>query len=77
MGKTAIHPSQLPVIEDALKVRKNDYEDAKRIMGWTGEKYAVQKSASGGRMNEVKCHSRWANKMLILADIYGVYEEEG
>ena len=37
VGKTAIHPSQLPVIEEALKVRKSDYEDAKKILNWTGE----------------------------------------
>ena len=77
VGKTAIHPSQLPVIDAALRVRKSDYEDAKKILGWTGESYAVQKSAAGTRMNEVKCHSRWARKVLALAEVYGVYEEEG
>ena len=76
IGKTAIHPSQLPVIEKALRVRKRDYEDARKILAWTGENFAVQKSASGTRMNEVKCHSRWARKIMALGETYGVLEGE-
>ncbi len=73
-GKTAIHPSQLPIIYDSLKVSAEDYSDALNILGWDEEISGVAKSADGSRMNEVKCHERWARKIKILGDIYGVKE---
>jgi len=75
IGKTAIHPAQLPVIAECLKPSKTDYEDAKKILQWTSDGRAVQKSASGARMNEQKCHTRWARKIAALAEIYGTAEE--
>lgn len=74
-GKTAIHPSQLPIIYDSLKVSEEDYKDALNILGWDSELIGVAKSAEGGRMNEVKCHTRWARKIKILGDIYGIREK--
>ena len=73
-GKTAIHPSQLPVIYDSLKVTAEDYRDALSILGWESELSGVAKSADGSRMNEVKCHERWARKVKLLGDIYGIKE---
>ena len=75
IGKTAIHPSQLPYIYDSLKVVRADYEDARQILRWDVEKLGVVKSANGSRMNEVKTHRRWAERIMILGDIYGVKEE--
>jgi len=75
VGKTAIHPSQLPLIRESLQVRREDYEDALRLVNWREESWAVAKSASGDRMNEVKCHTRWARRILLLAGIYGLREE--
>lgn len=74
IGKTAIHPVQLPTIYDSLKVLRADYEDAKKILNWTSDGFAVAKSADGSRMNEVKCHTRWAQRILTLGQIYGVLE---
>ena len=73
-GKTAIHPSQLPVIYDSLKVTAEDYRDALSILDWESELSGVAKSADGSRMNEVKCHERWARKVKLLGDIYGIKE---
>ena len=73
IGKTAIHPTQLPVIFNSLKVSQSDYEDAKNIADWRTEGFAVSKGAGGDRMNEVKCHLRWATQILIRAKVYGVY----
>lgn len=73
IGKTAIHPSQLPVIYESLKPCRQDYEDAKHILSWT-EKLGVSGSVSGNRMNEVKTHQKWAEKTLILGEIYGINE---
>lgn len=73
VGKTCIHPSQLPVVYDSLKVCKEDYEDACRILDWKPKNMAVEKGSSS-RMNEVKCHIKWAHKTKALGDIYGIKE---
>ncbi len=72
IGKTAIHPTQLPLIAESLQVTRADYEDALRILHWQSGQYAVAKSADGTRMNEVKCHGKWAERIAILGEIYGV-----
>lgn len=75
-GKTAVHPSQLPLIYDSLKVSAEDYRDAISILGWNNESFGVSKSEDGSRMNEVKCHEKWAKRVKILGDIYGIKEDE-
>ncbi len=72
VGKTVIHPKQIEVVNDALKVSRKDYEDAKEILNWDNNTLGVSKSSAGERMNEVKTHGNWAAKTLILAEIYGV-----
>lgn len=74
IGKTAIHPSQLPLIYDSLRVSRADAEDAERILQWNDTVKGVA-AGSGGRMNEVKCHTRWAEKIRTRAQIYGIREE--
>ena len=74
IGKTSIHPTQLPIIYESMKVSKEDYEDALSILGWTSTDYAVAKSANGSRMNEVKCHAKWATRIQILGQLYGIRE---
>lgn len=75
IGKTAIHPTQLPVIHEALKVTRADFDDAQAILGWSRVGFAVAKSADGSRMNEVKCHTRWARRIDCRGRIYGIVEE--
>lgn len=72
LGKTAIHPTQLPVIYDSLKVDESDYLDAQRLLHWDSEVSGVESSADRSRMNEVKCHSNWAKRIALLGEIYGV-----
>lgn len=74
IGKTAIHPSQIPVIFESLKVNKSDYDDAIKILGWDLDEYGVGKSSNGSRMNEVKCHLRWADRIYKLGQVYGIRE---
>lgn len=75
IGKTCIHPSQLPIIEECLKVKKTDFEDAMQIINWSTGSLGVNKSVSGlPRMNELKCHANWANKIIIRSKVYGVKE---
>ena len=74
IGKTAIHPTQLPIIADALKVSAEDYDDANCILNWQDSRQAVAKSVGKNRLNELKCHARWAKRIKILGDIYGIKE---
>lgn len=72
IGKTVIHPKQISVVNEALKVSHKDYEDAKKILNWDESGLQVGKSFAGERMNEVKTHINWAYKTMALAEIYGV-----
>lgn len=71
-GKTAIHPSQLAVIDEELAVSEEDYADAVSILGWNDSQLAVAKGISGNRMNEEKVHRNWAEKIVIRAFVYGI-----
>lgn len=75
IGKTSIHPSQLPYIYESMKVLKSDYDDALKILNWNSAEYGVEKSSDGSRMNEVKCHTKWATRIAMLGQIYGIREE--
>lgn len=72
IGKSAIHPAQLPIIFDSLKVSQHDLDDANILLNWQSTTHGVMKSADGSRMNEVKCHLTWARRIKILSEIYGV-----
>lgn len=72
VGKTVIHPKQIHVVNEALKVSRKDYEDAKEILNWDENGLQVGKSFAGERMNEVKTHINWAYKTITLAEIYGI-----
>lgn len=69
IGKSAIHPSQLPYIFESLKVSQADLDDANQILNWESSSHGVAKV--GGRMNELKCHFKWAERIKILSEIYG------
>jgi len=73
VGKTIIHPSQIDVVNEAMKISAADYEDARLITEKSGEVQVI-KSSDGGRMYENKVHMGWAEKTLALAEIYGVSE---
>ena len=72
IGKTAIHPTQIPAIVESLQVDPKDYADAVAILDWDEKQLGVGKSAASNRMNEVKCHRNWAEKTRMLASIYGI-----
>lgn len=74
IGKSAIHPAQLPIIFDSMKVSKTDLDDADLILNWKSKTSGVIKSADGSRMNEIKCHTSWARRIKILGELYGVVQ---
>ena len=75
IGKTAIHPAQLPIIFDGMKVSKTDLDDAKLLLDWKSGTHGVMRSSDGSRMNEVKCHLNWARRVKILGELYGVVDK--
>jgi len=76
IGKTSIHPTQVNTINKSLMVSKQDYLDARDILAMNDNVIGVKKSSGeNSRMNEVKTHRNWANKIISLANLYGVRED--
>ena len=71
VGKTAIHPGQISIIEQALMVSPGEHSDALRILNST---QAVFKSQ--GAMCEPATHRRWAAAVLERARVYGLLSEQ-
>ena len=75
VGKTVIHPSQIPLVAESLKVSRSDFDDAEHILHWEDTTLGVAKSADGSRMSEVNCLGRWADRVSALGRIYGIRED--
>ena len=76
IGKTVIHPNQIEVVHNAYKVSLKDLQDANSILNWsTNSASLVAGSQAKERMNEYKTHCIWAEKVRILADVFGVKEQ--
>ncbi|MFM5185744.1 HpcH/HpaI aldolase/citrate lyase family protein [Aeromonas jandaei] len=67
VGKTAIHPTQIGIIQKALMVSSLDHEDALRIIN---SSKAVFKAS--GSMCEPATHRRWAQSILDRVHYFGV-----
>ena len=75
IGKTVIHPNQIEIVHNAYKVSKKDMQDAQSILHWNMDNASlVSGSQAKERMNEYKTHRIWAEKIAILAKVYGVQE---
>jgi len=68
VGKTAIHPAQIPVIESLYQVSREDYELASAVL--------APEAAAVFKLHETFCepatHRRWAVGMLERARVFGV-----
>lgn len=73
VGKTAIHPSQVALIEQYYRVKCTDVEAALRIMDEASP--AVFKMH--GSMCEVATHRDWAHGVVEQARIFGVQHAGG
>ncbi|CDG20204.1 conserved protein of unknown function [Xenorhabdus poinarii G6] len=67
VGKTAIHPGQIPCIQRALMVSAQDHAEALNVLQASK---AVFKSQ--GMMCEPATHQRWARSILERAAHYGI-----
>lgn len=68
-GKACIHPNQLGIVANSLKVSLADYEDSDRLLNWDN-KSGVK--GSNGRMLELTTNYNWAKKICYRKNIYGI-----
>lgn len=66
-AKTAIHPTQVPLIEAAYRVSASERELAGRVL----EQTAPAVFRLHGQMAEPRTHQAWARRLLLRAQIYG------
>lgn len=77
IGKTVIHPKQIEIVKEAYRVCRQDAEDAKAILNWDeSSKTLVSGNPSRERMNERNTHSNWAFRTMMLAEAYGIKEQD-
>lgn len=73
LGKTCVHPSQVPAVHASLVVGHEEYCDARDVLGSAAERGGgVVGSAYANKMNEVKPHRAWAERVLGRAELFGV-----
>ena len=73
IGKTVIHPNQIPVVLEYMKIPQTEYDAAKLILNSDDE---IQAFNCGGRMYENKVHTKWAERTVKLAEVYGIRTDE-
>ena len=70
IGKTAIHPTHVPMIEEAFKVNIEDYEMALSLSDLDAPAVFRMHDA----MCEVATHQQWATQILSRQQCYGLKE---
>ncbi|MCX4749320.1 HpcH/HpaI aldolase/citrate lyase family protein [Kitasatospora sp. NBC_01287] len=88
LGKTCVHPSQVPVVHARSVVSHEEYRDAQDVLGVEPGGRLDGGAASGGggggvsgsayrnKMNEAKPHRAWAQRVLLRAEAFGVARPE-
>lgn len=74
VGKTIIHPTHLLPVNALYVVTHEEYMDAETILANSEGQVGVQKSAYNNKMNEMKPHFHWAQRIMHRARAYGVYK---
>jgi citrate lyase beta subunit len=76
IGKTIIHPSHIKVVQALNVVSFEEYTDARNIIAAAGNEAGVIKSDFANKMNEIKPHYYWANKIILKSKLFGVLHAE-
>ena len=74
VGRTVIHPSHVKYVNALQAVTSEEYNDACSIL--QNENGGVFKGENGNKMNEVKPHTNWAQKIFMRSRAFGVIENE-
>ena len=75
IGKTIIHPTQIDAVHAMYVVTHEEFIDAQGILLHSDGQIGVQKSEYANKMNEMKPHLLWAERILQRAQVYGVYNK--
>jgi len=75
IGKTIIHPSHILPVQSLYAVNYEEYSDAVSILN-NNDETGIVKSYFSNKMNEVKPHTNWAEKILLRSKIYGVFNKD-
>jgi len=75
LGKTCIHPSHVPVVNALSVVTHEEFCDAADILHQDRSGGGVLRSAYTNKMNEVKPHRAWAQRVMLRASVFGVARE--
>ncbi|AET66920.1 hypothetical protein Desor_1258 [Desulfosporosinus orientis DSM 765] len=75
-GKTIIHPSHIIPVQALYIVGHEEYLDALSIIENSNGLQGVTRSHYTNKMNEIKPHYQWAQKILLRARNYGVFHEQ-
>ncbi len=73
VGRTVIHPTHVKYVNALMAVTKEAYDDACQILNTED---GVVKSVSDNKMNEIRPHTQWAEKISMRARAFGVIENE-
>ncbi|MFJ4768717.1 HpcH/HpaI aldolase/citrate lyase family protein [Streptomyces uncialis] len=76
LGKTCIHPSHVQPVHALSVVSHEEYSDAQDILRPERDGGGVMRSAYTNKMNEVKPHRAWAERVLLRAEVFGVARED-
>ncbi|WP_159767113.1 HpcH/HpaI aldolase/citrate lyase family protein [Streptomyces sp. HM190] len=76
LGKTCIHPSHVAPVHALSVVSHEEFGDAEDILRPERGGGGVLRSASRNKMNEVKPHRAWAERVLQRAEVFGVANED-
>ncbi|MBD9704230.1 HpcH/HpaI aldolase/citrate lyase family protein [Streptomyces caniscabiei] len=76
LGKTCIHPSHVLPVHALSVVSHEEFGDAQDIVRPERNGGGVLRSASRNKMNEVKPHRAWAERVLQRAEVFGVANED-
>lgn len=73
VGRTVIHPTHVRIVNALQAVIEEEYNDAMQILN---AEDGVVKSGSGNKMNEIRPHTRWAERIYMRGKVYGVIRNE-
>ncbi len=75
VGKTIIHPTHIGPVQALYVVTFEEYADATAIIAGNTGCQGVLKSQHNNKMNEIKPHLNWAERIMKRSTIYGVLNE--
>lgn len=76
IGKTIIHPTHLQPVQSLYVVTHEEYIDALSIISNNQGNLGVMKSQYENKMNEIKPHLNWSNRIMNRSKIFGVLHEK-